>query len=424
MPYDYKRISSKNGASIYYSQMIHDDSRLGGGLAGGQNSLFLGTAGTGKTSALSILAKTTLSLKQAGKRDLVELLASTGNLKYADDAGFKLYREGCLWRMQDFDGCLNLIRENQLQSELAEFPAGQRPDPDALRRQLKNCTFWISDDDVGRILFYSHDVKDRISAVPNLPRIRTYTTALDLVKKMDYSGINVVLSPQKYRLSHELAIRLRERKMEIPSEDEEFAIIREEKKTIPDKKRAKYHADKYESLEVNREFFWFDVISSAINNSNYRPISIFIDEFDSVIEQSSAGLSWALTQDLTSRIRTLRKANISLFLASHQWAHVDWRLTARMNYYCFFRGVSTNKASMIREQSLISNLAIGQCLLEEKSVRFGIMQIPKIKKSMPPLRIDGLREQPASLSPKDSRMIVKSMEDHFEFSGGVKCEET
>jgi hypothetical protein len=117
-------------------------------------------------------------------------------------------------------------------------------------------------------------------------------------------------------------------------------------------------------------------------------LGIFLDEFDQVVENFSEGLQWKLIADLGSRIRALRKANISSFFATHQWAFVDWRIANRIEYYGFLRGCSCNKNySMVREQSLISDLPIGTILLEEKKVSFGIFRFPRILESHPAVQI-------------------------------------
>lgn len=394
---DYSRISSKIGHKHWISANTHDDGQFASD-GGGKSKLSLSAPGKGKSTLMCIDAQTCRYIN-GSKHDFVETFATEG-----DCSKFKVYLETVIWRVRDFDAFSNIIPQNWYASfQKAGIPLSS----------VKDVHLFVHEDD--DLIFYSYNHKKQPIPVANLPPIERYTDADDIMKKLHWGAINAVVEPQTYRLGYTMIQKLREKKMD-QSDDEDLTeeIQKEKKKQGKSKgsrkKVAKNIMTEYERREVSPAYFWFEMIHTAMESNQLKHINFCIDEWDDIAEARSEGDVWKLIDILASDWKTLRKANISTHLSTHQTDYVDWRILKRIDYFIWMKGAVIHPAySMINRQNIVSDLPMGTFIIEQRMISFGLDTFHKIPFSQPTVRIDGLKGQILRLSNTDANKIMNTM---------------
>lgn len=395
MTTSYENISSKKGETHWVSSYLHDNGQTASD-GGGKSTLSLSSPGKGKSTLMCTNAELCMYI-DGSKQELVRAIVNKDDL-----SSFKPYFETVIWRVRDFDSFSNIIKENW-EASLKAWGL-----QNAYR--AKEFHLFVHEDD--DLVFYSYTTKNKAVPVANLPTIQRYKDVTDLMHKMHWGAINAVVEPQTYRLSQSLIQKLRQKKMDINEQDD-----REEEKKKVDKtkpmgrpKKAKNTLTKYEKMEVSPAYFWFDLINGAQSLNKMRHITFCIDEWDDIAEARSEGDVWKLIDNLAANWKDLRKNNISTHLSTHQTDYVDWRILKRIDYFIWMKGAQVHPSySMIKHQSLISDLNMGWFIMEQRMVSFGKVRFDKIPKSHPSVRIDGLKGNDIRLTQKEYQFIVGEM---------------
>ena len=406
---DYAKISPKIGHKNWLAAITHDDGQFASD-GGGKSTLMLAAPGKGKTTLLCQSAQISKYV-HGNKHDFIQALVQGEPLD-----NFKVFLETVIWRIRDFDAFANIIPENWMHS----FPEW--------RSSVKKMHIWIHEDD--HPIFYCYNYKKQPLPIKNLPPVEFYKDADDLMRRLHWGAINAVLEPQTYHLSEMLIQKLREKKMDYDDDtiedmqgededDEDDGRYRKRKRPVATRgrsargrrrKEVRGSRDDYAKREVSPAYFWFDLIHTAMEANKTRHVHFCIDEWDDIAEARSEGDIWKLLDDLASDWKTLRKSNISAELSTHQTDYVDWRILKRIDYFIWMKGAIVHPSySMLREQSIVSNLPMGTFIIEEKKVNFGIETFDKIPRKQPDVRIDGLKGQTPRLTLNQANEILKTM---------------
>jgi hypothetical protein len=393
---DYSNISKSIGEKNWQDCITHDNGQFAQN-GGGKSTLYLSQPGQGKSTLMCYAAQMSRSL-HGSKLDFVKDLMHREPLdRYAG----KVFQETVIWRARDMDSFANIIPQNWITSMKGSMGS------------TKDLHLWVHERDKD-IIFYSYNHKRQEITVQNLPPPIYYRDAEDILRRLKWGAINVVLEPQTYSLSPTLIQRLREKKMDISDEEERDQEWQKDqrKKTGHRKKTHRATQTSYEKREVSPSYFWFDLIHVAKRMNKYRHIMISIDEIDDVFEARSEGDVWKLIEMLANDWKDLRKSNISTNLSTHETDFIDWRILKRIDYFVWMAGASVHSAySMLKLQNLVSDLPIGSFLIERRKMDFGFNTFGKIPLAQPAVRIDGLKGEDFNLSPSVSERLMRAYED-------------
>lgn len=393
---DYSRISSKIGHRHWIDSVTHDDGQFAAD-GGGKSTASFSSPGKGKSTLMCYVAQSCRFL-HGSKGDFVNDFS-----RHEDVSSYKVFLETVIWRVRDFDAFSNIIAANW-----ADSMRGHE-----WSEAIKDLHLFVHKDD--SLLFYSLNHKKKPVPVRNLPLIERYEDSDDLMRKIHWGAINAVVEPQTYHLSRTLIQKLREKKMGISEaaerKDAEEANTRSNKKNPPAHRPRKNAAlTGYEKREISPAYFWFDMIHTAMESNHLRHITFCIDEWDDIAEARSEGDVWKLIDVLAQDWKTLRKANISTHLSTHQTDYVDWRILKRIDYFIWMRGAVIHPSySMINRQSIVSDLPMGMFIIESRMIDFGRENFGKIPYSQPAVRIDGLKGQRLALTPGEMKVIGTEM---------------
>ena len=145
-----------------------------------------------------------------------------------------------------------------------------------------------------------------------------------------------------------------------------------------------------------------------------------LDEIDDIFEARSEGDVWKLIEMLANDWKDLRKHNISTMLSTHEIDFIDWRILPRIDYIIWMTGARIHARSVIKVQTLVSNLPIGLFLIEQRGITFGKNTFNKIPLAQPAVRIDGLKGEDFNLT---EPVAARIMNQYAEQWGVLKAEE-
>jgi hypothetical protein len=404
---DYSKISSYIGSQHWQNCITHDNGQFAQD-GGGKSTLLLGQPGKGKTTLLCYKAQLSRCMHHGSKIPFIGDIIEERDLSgYAG----KIFQETVIWRARDMDSFANVIPCNWSRSFGGSMGS------------IKDVYLWIHEADK-QVIFYSYNHKRQEMCIDGLPAPQFYSCAEDLLARLHWGAINVVLEPQTYHLSPTLIQRLREKKMDISDEDDrenERVKLRKQKGKSYVKKSTRNVQTEYEKREVSSSYFWFDMIHVAKSQNKDRHIHFILDEVDDIFEARSEGDVWKLIEMLANDWKDLRKHNISTSLSTHEIDFIDWRILPRIDYIVWMTGARIHSRSSIKVQALVSNLPIGLFLIEQRGITFGKKTFEKIPKSQPAVRIDGLKGEDFVLTDSVANRI---MEEYAQKWGVVRDEKT
>jgi len=410
---DYSNISKYIGEKNWNDCITHDSGQFAAN-GGGKSSLYLSQPGQGKSTLLCYSAQMCRCLHVTKVDFIRDLLAKNDMSQYTG----KVFLETSVWRVRDMDSCANLISQNWWNS----FRGRMGP--------TKDCYFWVHERDIPNIIFYSYNHKRQEVCIKNMPQPLPYKDVEDLMRRLKFGAVNVVLEPQTYSLSPSLIQRLREKKMDIREDIErERELEKARRSKAPGRKSKRTVKTSYEDREVSPSYFWFDFIHAARRMNKYRHMMITIDEVDDVMEPRSEGDVWKLIDMLAGDWKDLRRSNISTNLAAHETDFIDWRIMKRIDYFLWMAGASVHNAySMLKIQNLVSDLPIGSFIIEKRKMDFGLNTFEKIPLVQPSTRVDGLKGDTFNLTPKVGERLMKQYEEAWSIvskdEGSVPIAET
>lgn len=388
-------IDPVKGARIYLETFITDDALKTGG-TGGIQSLVLGSFGTGKSTMLCWQAQMSCYVTKGGKDQYIWSIIK----KQQDKSAFKMEPTTVIWRCRDLDIWITMIPKNW-RERVPGIPA-------------KKIAVFVHKDDYDNITFFAYDKDKKPMAVPNLPRIQTYTSADNLVEQLQEGYLHIVLEPQHYRLSDRLCSLLMEAKSDYQPDDRKKDSLDE----LGDEpvKRGRGRPAKaidYSQHAVKSGTFWFDVTAAVMSLWGNKPILFIWDEADDFLSSASADVTWWLIVIFTELQRDFRRCNISVLLTSHGWNLLHDSCYKRATHRILMPGIKAGgKNTMIRKTSTINNLPKGQFISEIASREFGVGRFSRIPDTLL-CKIDGLKNSVISLKEEDRKRIRRIYEEEW-----------
>ncbi|WP_292427490.1 hypothetical protein [Methanoregula sp.] len=393
--YTDNNISPLIGSKAFFQTFIMDDATSSTG-SGGVQTAILGSFGQGKSTLMAWMAEYSRYMRVGSKESYISRLVHHGNiLKYETSP------TTVLWRCRDLDLWPVLIPANW-NERIPDMPA-------------KELALFVNENDIDDICFFCYDRDHKPIPVPNLPAIQTYTTADDLIGKIHEGSINIVLEPQKYRLSPRLCGLLAEARNEFDA-----GVKPDERKDdlvdIPKRGRGRPLKIKepkdYSQHAIKSGCFWFDVTAATMAIFGNKPIMMIWDEADDFLSAASSDAHWWLININSELQRDFRKANISTVVSSHGFALLHDSAYKRATHRILLPGVKASKNTMVRYTQIISRLPKGHFIIEIQNKEFGVCKfgrIPYVIQS----KIDGMKNSFRALDGDQKARIYAEYEKQW-----------
>ncbi len=91
-------------------------------------------------------------------------------------------------------------------------------------------------------------------------------------------------------------------------------------------------------------------------------VSVFFDELEDLVPEAKGGGFFDVELSLSSLIRSLRKNDISSYLAGHSVSEIHWRINKKIRFFGYMQGADTKKNSRLKKN--LNNLKTGECWIE------------------------------------------------------------
>jgi energy-coupling factor transporter ATP-binding protein EcfA2 len=334
-------ISLELGQSIRHRITCHDD---GVAARGGTMTSLIGKRGTGKTTLMLQLAQSYMHYpSNVRNRSAYELLKP----------------ETVIWRGRSYDYW------NSLDPRYWESVHGlKNPKPLVIHNHISNEHYQ-----------FTVDVNGVRQELPlDKFNFKEYETEEELVKNIIPGAINVVYEPSMYFLPdyfvHQLEIRnikIRQPLNKKKTDGEEIPV-----KQTPISK-------KYEPVETNPSVFWYPFIDQLMKlkqRSDF--ISLILDDANTLFEENPRGEKWHMEESFVSSIIDLRRLNISLLLSCHETGLMYWKVRRRSDFMIYLRGAYPDKQQSRVLWTLPTKLAIGQAIVEDPLIEFGLLPFDRL----------------------------------------------
>lgn len=191
--------------------------------------------------------------------------------------------------------------------------------------------------------------------------IKKYSSAEDLLDHVKIGAINVIYEPSHYILSSEMRVRLAQQKLQ-------------EKKDI-----------KKGDILAPPPMWWFELSDALLSQTGGQHVTIILDELHSVTPAYPAGDLFHVIGNFAKSLIHFRKNNISLLGSTHDENLLDYRVKERLPIKVWFPG-SDPKNSMVQLKLLRSLDDIGEAIIEETNIEFGVLEFDKIHHQPPILK--------------------------------------
>jgi hypothetical protein len=358
------------GKRTYLESFITDDATDPEG-QGGCQSIAMGEYGSGKTTLMLEMAENAHYVARGSKRGYIHALVHGKSTK-----GFKIKPTTVLWRIRDADGWPVLIPENWLQ----RYP-GSCPKP---------VKVFVYKDDINHITFFHKDTDHNPTAIPNMPKVLTYSDADNLIDQMEEGAIHCVLEPQEYRLSKNLCSVVEQSLAEYSGGAQMDDRQKDDLENMPKKGRGRpIRVKDFSKIAIVSGVFWFDVTNSLMTRWGGKPVHVLADESDDYASQLSSAAHYHLVSKYCSWARDFRKLNISTTMSCHGWGLLHDQIYKRANIKIMMRGCKKSENCLIKYTRIFSGLERGFFIVERSNIEFGVFHFPPIINMMQ-CRIDGL----------------------------------
>ena len=386
-------ISPIIGAKAYQQTFITDDATCGKG-SGGVQTVVLGSFGTGKSTMLIEIAQLARYVTNGSKESYINHL-----IHHKPMNKYKTKPTTVIWRARDLDMWPMLVPANWKLRDPAIPP--------------KRVAVFVHKTDMDTITFFTYDDNHNPVPIPNMPVIKYYSNADDLIPMLIEGGINVVIEPQTYRMSPRLCTLLMQARTERdgngPQKDDE---IKDDEEERPKKRGRPLKVTDYTQHAVKPAIFWFDMTNAVMQLFGNKPILFVWDEGDDFLSSASADAHWWLITIYTELQRDFRRANISTVITSHGWDLLADSVYKRATHKILLPGIKAGKNTMIKYTATINRLQKGQMIVEISNREFGIAKFWKIPDVIQ-CKIDGLKGNYKALTPEQERRIRKAYEDQW-----------
>ena len=192
-------------------------------------------------------------------------------------------------------------------------------------------------------------------------RIKKYADCYELLDNIAIGGINVVYEPTEYYLSADMLKRLAQYKLQSADDVKTGDIL------------------------APPASWWFEFCDTLLSETRGRHVTIILDEMHSVTPAYPSGDLFHIIGNFAKSLIHFRKNNISLFGSTHDENLLDYRVKERLPMRIWFPG-SLPKNSMVQLKLLRSLDDIGQAVIEERNIEFGILEFDRIPNQPPILK--------------------------------------
>lgn len=328
-------IEAHHAQKLWENLLVHDDGILG---TGGTFCNLIGSFGHGKSTLLMQAAEFCRSLPYGvTKRDL--------RLRDPEDRHVDTFPETVIMRGMSDDHWNALIPKNWERS----YPSYGKAKKLVVHIH-KDDNYTFSEVTPGKRRKINYDL-----------RIKKYSDCASLLKQIRHGGINVVYEPSHYILSKDMRERLAQNKLQSAKD------IKDEDTLAPS------------------PVWWFEFSDTLLKITEGRHVTMILDEIHDVAPNYPSGNLFHITGNFAKSLIHFRKNNISLFGSTHDEYLLDYRVKDRIPIRIWFPG-SSPKNSMVQLKLLRSLDDIGEAVIEEKNIEFGILPFDRIPNQPPILK--------------------------------------
>jgi hypothetical protein len=365
-----ERVSHEIGVQLMDQLKIHSD---GQALHGGVMATIVGKRGTGKT---------TLQLQ------LEEMMCHLPADQDNRDEIFQVFKECVVHRGRPFE-YFNTLFPSYWESHFPSVPCKKVYIHMFHRNNYK----------------FVHDIPGRGTVPVDLSEteIIPYTDADELItKNLKKGAINVVFEPKSYMISPDIvkALVLRKlqfklaRKDEEEVEDEPINISITEPPNndeLPGYLRKEFKERKYKPQPAPPATWWFEFCDRALRlKYQHDFMTIFQDEAHQVYPATPQREIYHLCEYFSNSVLDMRRFNISIVASTHDITMLDYRVRRRSDFYIYMRGARPDAEHSIVSRHLNAVLNVGEAILEEPMIQFGIITFNKFQQQPPIINVDGM----------------------------------
>jgi len=131
---------------------------------------------------------------------------------------------------------------------------------------------------------------------------------------------------------------------------------------------------KYLPIEANPSTFWYPFIDTLMKQKNREEfITLILDDSNTLFEENARAEKWHMQEAFVASIVDLRRLNISMILSCHETNLMYYKVRRRSDFVIYLRGAYPDEKMSRLQVMLPSKLSIGQGLIEDPFVEFGLL---------------------------------------------------
>jgi hypothetical protein len=128
---------------------------------------------------------------------------------------------------------------------------------------------------------------------------------------------------------------------------------------------------------VKNRKWWLRFFTALIERLDNRWVSLFVDEFDDIVQEYPKGEDFYIQQKLKDDWKDLRKRFISVYATTHNISDIDNRVAKKFQYFAYLPASKPVKRSRVYKGT-IDSLSMGEGIIEGggRFQPFGYKEIP------------------------------------------------
>ena len=148
----------------------------------------------------------------------------------------------------------------------------------------------------------------------------------------------------------------------------------------PEPKQPVITKKRYSPTEVSSTVFWYVFIDRLMKLKKRKDfITIIADDSNQIFSEDSRGEAWHMIEQFVSSIVDMRRLNISLILSVHEMSLMYYKVRRRADYMIYMKGARPDDKASRVSWPLVSALRIGQYIVEDPGVSFGLCEFEKLE---------------------------------------------
>lgn len=349
--YGIDSISLEVGANLYHEMTMHTD---GVAARGGTMACLIGKRGTGKTTLMIHLAQAyTHFPSNVRNKTAIE----------------KLKPETIIWRGRSYDYW------NSMDPRYWEKIHGlKNPKPLVIHNHILNDHYEFTTDYNG--------VREELPL--DKFNFIEYETEEELTGNIVEGAINIVYEPSQYFLPDYFVHQLVTSNVKVKEiGDTKKQIVAPEDFNIPSGENGISKSSpvmkKYQPVEVPPSTFWYVFLDKFMKLKQRDLFVTFIlDDANQLFEENPRAERWHMAEHFVQSVIDLRRLNISLLLSCHETGLMNWKVRRRSDFMIYLRGAYPDQKQSRITWILPTKLDIGQGLIEEPLVQFGLLPFERL----------------------------------------------